>query len=376
LRPLFLVLIFLFSFNVHADVVKPALIEITANTNGTVSIEVRASIEALLTGINSRYKNTQDAPNAEEYDELRELVPEALQPEFEPFKDEFISKVKLKADGDIVPLKIANVDIPPRGYTKVPRISVITLEGKLDRTHKQLEWYYPQAFGDNAVRVRQIDEVREKWHWSEYQWIREDSFTTPFQLDALFTKQPFFHVVRSYISIGYDHIIPLGLDHILFIVGLFFLSNRFKPLLGQVTMFTVAHTITLGLAVSGYISIPAKIVEPLIALSIAYVAIENIFMNRLHKGRLILVFFFGLLHGIGFADALADFGMPNGEFLTALISFNIGVELGQLAVLGLTYLAVIFAINRPWYRHVIVIPASITIAFIAIYWMIERIEWV
>lgn len=360
----------------HADVVKPALIEITANTNGTVSIEVRASIEALLTGINSRYKNTQDAPNAEAYDELRELAPENLRPEFKPFEEEFISKVILKADGEIIPLNIANVDIPPRGYTKVPRISVITLEGELDRKHKQLEWFYPQAFGDNAVRVRQIDEVREKWHWSEYQWIRKNTFTEPFQLDALFTKQPFFQSVRSYINIGFGHIIPIGFDHILFIIGLFFLSNRFKPLLGQVTMFTIAHTITLGLAISGYISIPAKIVEPLIALSIAYVAIENIFLDHLHKGRLVLVFFFGLLHGIGFAEGLAEFGMPDGEFLTALISFNIGVELGQLVVLLLTYLAVIFAIKRSWYRRVIVIPASLTIGVIAIYWMIDRIEWV
>lgn len=375
MRTLFLAILFLFSINAQADVVKPALIEITANTNGTVSIEVRASIEALLTGINSRYKNTQDAPTADEYDALRGLAPEDLRPEFTPFEDEFINKVVLKADGKVIPLSIANVDIPPRGYTKIPRISVITLTGELDRKHKQLEWYYPQAFGDNAVRVRQIDEVREKWHWSEYQWIRKDTFTEPFLLDALFTRQPFFQVVSSYISIGFDHIVPVGLDHILFIIGLFFLSNQFRPLLGQVTMFTVAHTITLGLAISGYISIPAKIVEPLIALSIAYVAIENIFLDHLHKGRLILVFLFGLLHGIGFAEGLADFGMPDGEFFTALISFNIGVELGQLAVLLFMYLAVLFAIRRPWYRRVIVIPASLTIAVIALFWLFERIEW-
>jgi hypothetical protein len=376
LRLVFLAFFSLLSFNVHADVVKPALIEITANTNGTVSIEVRASIEALLTGINSRYKNTKDAPNADEYDELRALAPEILRPEFSPFEEEFVNKVQLKADGKIIPLSISTVEIPPRGYTKIPRISVITLEGELERKYKQLEWYYPQAFGDHATRVRQIDEAREKWHWSEYQWIRKDTFTAPYQLDALFTKQPLIHVVSSYIDIGIRHIIPTGFDHILFIIGLFFLSNHFKPLLGQVTMFTIAHTITLGLAISGFISIPAKIMEPLIALSIAYVAIENIFMDHLHKGRLLLVFLFGLLHGIGLAEGLAEFGMPDGEFLTALISFNIGVEFGQLAVLILTYIAVAFAIKRSWYRRVIVIPASLTIAVIALYWMIERIEWV
>lgn len=368
---------FLLNSIAHADVVKPALIEITANTNETVTIEVRASIEALLTGINSQYKNTQDAPQAmaTAYDRLRELPPETLRSEFAGFEQRFLQAIKLHADKTIIPLQISQVDIPARGYTKVPRISTLTLTGILPRYHQQLQWYYPQAFGENVVRVRQIDEAQEAWHWSEHQWIRKDEASKPFVLDQLFTKTPFWQIVGSYIMIGFDHIIPLGLDHILFILGIFLLSLRWRPLLAQVTMFTVAHTMTLGLAMSGVIHLPAAIVEPLIALSIAYIAIENLFSKQLAKHRLVLVFAFGLLHGVGFAGALSDFGMPNDAFITALISFNIGVELGQLAVLAIAFSLTVWFMKKPWYRSVIVLPISLSIAVLALYWTIERLAW-
>lgn len=361
----------------HADVVKPALIEITANTKGTVSVEIRTSLEALLTGINSQYKDTREAPTGDQYDEFRELEPADLQQAFTAFHSTLLDKVKLKADGQVVSLQLDKIDIPPRGYTKVPRISLIVLTGDLPRSTETLEWHYPQAFGDNAVRVRQMDEANEKWHWSEYQWIRSDAYSKPFPLDELFTKQPTWKVMLNYISIGFDHIIPMGVDHILFIVGLFFFSTKIRPLIGQVTMFTVAHTITLGLAMAGIVKLPANIVEPLIALSIAYVALENIFLrNRFQNSRLFIVFGFGLLHGIGFAGALMDFGMPNDAFLTALISFNIGVELGQLAVLGLVFAATVWFRQASWYRPLIVIPVSLSIALIGLYWTVERLEWI
>ena len=359
---------------VSADIVKPALIEISANTNGKVTIEVRASIEALLTGINAQYKNTQDAPTAEEYDTLRVLQSEQLHDEFEPFKQEFLNQIVLKADGARVDLNIIDVKIPEPGYTKVPRISVITLGGELDQSVRNLQWYYPARFGDNAVRVRQVDEANEQWHWSEWQWLRNDDPSQPFSLEELFTRQPVTEVIFSYISIGFEHIVPRGADHILFIIGIFLLSTRLKPLLWQVTMFTLAHTLTLALSMKGIISLPSSIVEPLIALSIAYVGIENIFAHSLHKSRLVLVFLFGLLHGLGFAGVLSDFGMPPNAFATALISFNVGVELGQLAVILVAYFAVgIWFRDKPWYHQRITVPGSLIISVIGLYWTYDRI---
>jgi len=357
-----------------ADIVKPALVEISANTNGEVNVEVRASIEALLTGINAQYKNTQDAPTADEYDALRVLQADQLHVEFEPFKAEFLHQIVLKADGIVVPLEIVDVTIPEPGYTKVPRISVINLRGDLDPSVTSLQWYYPARFGDNAVRVRQVDEENELWHWSEWQWLRKDEPSEPFSLEEIFTQRPITEVVLSYIFIGFEHIVPKGTDHILFIVGIFLLSTRMKPLLWQVTMFTVAHTLTLALSMKGIISLPANIVEPLIALSIAYIGIENIFAHSLHKSRLVLVFLFGLLHGMGFAGVLAEFGMPPNAFATALISFNVGVELGQIAVIMVAYLAVgIWFRAKPWYHQRITVPASLMISVIGLYWTWDRI---
>ncbi len=362
---------------VRADVVKPALIEISVYTSGKVHVDLRASIEALLTGINAKYRNTQDAPNAAEYDALRVLPPDALREKFVPFEKNLLEKIDMLADGLEVELAIDKVTIPEPGYTKVPRISVIELTGTLGRSTKELGWYYPAAFGDNAVRVRQVDEENEQWHWSEWQWIRDDSVSKPFPLDELFTRLPVHEVVLNYISIGFDHILPRGTDHILFIVGIFLLSVRLRPLLWQVTMFTIAHTITLGLAMTGYLDIPERIVQPLIALSIAWIGIENVFLPHLSRHRLAIVFGFGLLHGIGFADALAEFGMPDGAFMTALISFNIGVELGQVAIIGLCLLAFgLWFRNRGWYRTLFVIPASLFIAAVGIFWTFDRLEWV
>jgi hydrogenase/urease accessory protein HupE len=181
-------------------------------------------------------------------------------------------------------------------------------------------------------------------------------------------------VVLSYTFIGFEHIVPKGTDHILFILGIFLLSTRMKPLLWQVTMFTVAHTLTLALSMKGLINLPSSIVEPLIALSIAYVGIENIFAHSLHKSRLVLVFLFGLLHGMGFAGVLAEFGMPPNAFATALISFNIGVELGQIAVIMVAYLAVgLWFRSKPWYHQFVTIPCSLIISAIGLYWTWDRI---
>jgi len=361
---------------VLADVVKPALVEISAYTNGAVKVEVRASIEALLTEINAQYKNTQDAPMAAEYDELRVMQAVDLQKQFLAFEQKMLEQVFLKADGAEVQLAIESVSIPEPGYTKVPRISIIILSGEIDRSIKNLQWYYPARFGDNAVRVRQVDEVNEKWHWSGWQWLRKDQSSQLFSLENIFTQRPLTEVIASYIVVGFEHIVPKGSDHILFILGIFLLSIKMRPLLWQVTMFTIAHTITLGLSMNGVISLAPNIVEPLIALSIAYVGIENIFSKRLHKSRLFLVFCFGLLHGLGFAGVLADFGMPADDFATALISFNVGVELGQLAVISVAFLAVgLWFSARPWYRKAIVVPGSAAISVIGLFWTFERISW-
>ena len=358
-----------------ADVVKPALVEINVDHEKKVTIEVRASIEALLTGINAQYKDTREAPNAEEYDEYRVLPASELRVAFTRFEQSFLQSVFLKVANKAVPIQISAVDIPPTGYTKVPRISTIHLTAKLPESATALQWYYPAKFGDNAVRLRQADHVKQQWHWSQWQWLRNDEPSKRFSLTEVVSQQSTLDVIITYIVIGFEHIVPKGLDHILFILGLFLLSTHLPPLLWQVTMFTLAHTITLALSMNNVVDLPANIVEPLIALSIAYVGVENIYVKKLQKSRMILVFLFGLLHGLGFAGVLSDFGMPDDDFAVALISFNVGVELGQLAVILLAFLALrIWFKNHRLYRKIIIVPGSALIAVIGFYWFLERLE--
>ncbi len=178
----------------------------------------------------------------------------------------------------------------------------------------------------------------------------------------------------EYLKLGFQHILPLGFDHILFVLGIFLLKPKLRSVLLQVTCFTIAHSITLALAINGYISPPSGIIEPLIALSIVFIGIENILFKELKWWRLIIVFMFGLIHGCGFAGVLSEIGLPEKDFLSALVAFNIGVEAGQTAVILLAVLIfqTRFA-DRPWYRNRVTIPVSVCISLIAVYWTIERV---
>ncbi len=381
LKVILFVLSFLVATQHYADAVKPALVEISINQLGEIDIEARVSIEALLTGINSKYKDTKEAPNEAEYDALRKMQSEDLEQEFSKFSSKFLEQINLKAHpskntaGKKLELSISDIKIPEPGYTKVPRISLIKLNSSIGLSQSYISWYYPAAFGDNAVRLQQVNKADKKYHWSEWQWLRQDQPSEPFSMTEIIANKPIHKTISEYLVLGFKHILPRGLDHILFILGLFFFSTAVKPLFWQITMFTMAHTITLGLSINGIINLPASIVEPLIALSIVYIGVENIFSKQLKMSRLLLVFVFGLIHGLGFASVLADFGMPANSFLLALISFNIGVELGQLAIILAAFLFIGFWIkNKSWYRTSISIPCSLLISVIAIYWFIQRLD--
>lgn len=206
------------------------------------------------------------------------------------------------------------------------------------------------------------------------QWVEGGKEIVPFPLDQTVVPPSRWKVIRLYLALGYTHIIPKGLDHVLFVLGIFLLAVELKPVLWQVTAFTVAHTISLALTVFGVVSLPGSVVEPLIALSIVYVAVENVFTSRLHAWRPLVVFCFGLLHGMGFAGVLSEIGLPRSEFVPALLSFNFGVEGGQLTVILAAFLLLGLPFRKkPWYRSRIVVPGSLMIAAIGLYWSIQRV---
>ena len=183
-----------------------------------------------------------------------------------------------------------------------------------------------------------------------------------------------FDVVISFIELGFKHIVPLGLDHILFVLGLFLASPKIKPLLIQATFFTMAHTISLVMVANKLLLPNPNVIEPLISISIVFIAIENIFITQINSRRYWVIFLFGLIHGMGFASAFIETSINNTYFYTSLFSFNVGVEIGQILILLLAY----FIVGKPygselWYRKQIVIPVSMLIAIIAIGWTYKRI---
>jgi hydrogenase/urease accessory protein HupE len=204
-------------------------------------------------------------------------------------------------------------------------------------------------------------------------WLDAGNRSADVGLDRLPPAGP-WTTATEYLRLGFTHIIPGGLDHMLFVLGVFLLSARARDVLLQISAFTVAHSLTLALSMQGLVSLPASVVEPLIALSIAYIALENLLTTAVRPWRIAVVVAFGLLHGLGFAGVLGSLGLPRGRFVTALVSFNAGVELGQLAVVGVAAILVARWRHSPdLYRRLVTIPASCAIAVIGAAWTLARV---
>jgi hypothetical protein len=176
-----------------------------------------------------------------------------------------------------------------------------------------------------------------------------------------------------YIKLGFTHILPSGLDHILFVLSLFLSDPRIKPILKLSFAFTVAHSVTLALALYGVVNVSPSIIEPLIAFTIVVVATANILTRQKIKGRIGLIFLFGLVHGLGFASSLSSFGLPEKNYAISLVSFNFGVEIGQIAVIAAAFSLIGRSGENTFYRKGILVPASIMIILVAGYWTVQRL---
>ena len=255
------------------------------------------------------------------------------------------------------------------GFEGQPRLTRFRLRGSIPANVSRF------TFADEAVAGYFVLSLRNEGQAEPItQWVESYKTSEPFPLDRAVVPSARMEIVKQYLTLGFTHILPKGLDHVLFVLGIFLLAVRLRPVLWQVTAFTLAHTITLALTIYGVVSLPSSIVEPLIALSIVYVAIENVFTDRLHAWRPLVVFGFGLLHGMGFAGVLSEIGLPRSEFVPALLAFNVGVELGQLTVIFTAFLIVGLPFReKPWYRRRVVVPGSLAIAAEGLYWFVQRV---
>lgn len=344
-------------------------VSLVLRPDATFQASLRLDLDALALGV------APDSDDAELVAVLGGLSEAELAERIEGLRSLLARRVRILFDG--ARAEDVQIDFPDRAAGLTRNATPPTflgvrawLAGKVPAGATQVSFRASRAFA--PVQLTIVDEGSGA---TVLEPLARGDESTPFALDPAarpIAADSAMAAGLRYARLGFLHIIPAGLDHILFVLGLFLLSARLRPILLQVSAFTVAHTATLGLSALGVVELPGSIVEPLIALSIAYVGLENAITERLRGWRPVLVFAFGLLHGLGFAGVLGEIGLPQGQALAALLGFNVGVELGQLAVIGAAILAVGRFRKRPWYRTHVVVPVSLSIAAIGFYWFATR----
>ncbi len=364
-----------------AHEVLPTITDLLVTEDGELSLEFSVNLEAFLAGIDlDAVEDTDAAAAADDYDALRALPGEKIAARAQEVVTSW-NAVPLAETGEALIFRIEQVTVPEGIDIELPRLSGLVLRAPLPSGADEVTVNWPAQAGDMVLRQQGVPEP-----YTGY--LEGGQSSEPISLGGG-GAQTSGAAFLSYLPVGFDHILPKGLDHILFVLGLFFLSTKMGPLLWQISAFTLAHTVTLALGALGLVNVPGSIVEPLIAASIVYVAVENLFMRGLSKWRPMVVFGFGLLHGLGFASVLGEFGLPEAQFIPALIGFNVGVELGQLTVIvsaalvlaGCAFLARHSglapeeeAVGRyPVMFRAVSIPGSLLIAVVGAYWSVERV---
>jgi hydrogenase/urease accessory protein HupE len=352
--------VLLWSAGIRAHEIGTTRVSVVFQQSRSYDIEIVTDAASLVDKLESSTGRPPGSPTS----------PAALQARLQAYDDVFRRRLSVMFDGSGVRPAVEYSVLAATDATSPP-IATIRLTGVIPEDARRFAWTYSWTFATYSMTVRRAGSSPPTT-----EWLEGGQSSAPISLLAATPVTGRITIALRYLALGFTHIVPKGLDHMLFVLGIFLLSRRPRQVLVQVSAFTIAHSITLALSVYGVLSLSPRVVEPLIAVSIAYVAIENILMSELKAWRVALVFAFGLLHGMGFAGALKELGLPRSEFVTALVTFNIGVEAGQLTVIGAAFLLVgWYCSNRAWYRRRVVVPASALIACTAIYWTIERLSY-
>jgi len=364
-----------------AHEVLPTIADLRVLGDGTLQLDVRVNLEAFLAGVDlDNIDNTDVDAAAADYDALRALPAEDIAARAAEVVEAWSAHPLVMVERPVA-LTLESVSVPEDIDFELPRVAEMRLTGVLPQGVTEVTIQWPSGAG--ALALRQQDVA------APFTGLLQGGGSTP-PIPLVGGEAPGpWQTFYAYMPVGFDHIIPKGLDHILFVLGLFFLSTRLAPLVWQVSAFTLAHTVTLALGALGFAQIPAGIVEPLIAASIVYVAVENLFQRSLNRWRPFVIFGFGLLHGLGFASVLGEFGLPDGQLIPALLGFNVGVEIGQLTVIAAAALLLLGCAKlarrsdlteaeEPVGRYPVMfravsIPGSLIIAVIGLYWCVERL---
>ncbi|TFL18026.1 HupE/UreJ family protein [Jannaschia formosa] len=359
---------------VSAHEVQPAVADVSVG-EAQVGIVLRMAVEPVLAGIDlGTVDDTDGSPLGSRNDALRTLPPDELEAALREAWSGIAARIALVSDGETLVPELDAVAVPEVGDVELRRDSTLTLSAALPPGEAPVVLGWDESLG--ALIVRQVDEG------ATYEvFLTGGAATEPMPRLGV-AEAPLADLVQRYVLSGFAHVIPDGMDHILFVLGLFFYALAWRPLVWQVTAFTVAHMGTLALATTGAITVPSDwmwLVETVIAASIVWIAVENVLgphERRIGWGRIAVVFVFGLVHGLGFASVLSEFGLGT-QALPAFLSFALGLEIGHLTVIAVAYLLLgaPFGGTR-FYRAGVVVPGSLIIAAIGAYWVLNRIGWV
>ena len=363
----FITFVFVNFFNyLYAHEIKPAVVEFNKIENH-INLVLTFNAEAFLANIDaSVHKKTKNSSNSKVYDELRLLSNEMLQERVFKSKDQITNSIFIKTTEKPLDLKVVEIDVLEEKDIEKVRFTKIYFKTDNQIIETPITLSTKKIFGSLIFKnFSNIDKDSQK---PQSLWIKPGN-----QIEILKETTNFPNLLISGIWNGILHIIPYGFDHILFVLGLFFFSYKLKPLLIQVTTFTIAHSITLILGGLGYVTISPIIVEAIIAASIIWIGVENLFRKSMNISRIGVIFCFGLLHGLGFASMFKLMGLEGTDYFLNILSFNVGIELGQIITL-LPLIILIPLFNRlSWYRILIAIPASIIIALFGADMFIDRV---
>ena len=353
--------------------IKPSIVDFTYDEN-FLNIKIRLNAELILSNIDaSKISNTGSSSLSDIYDKLRVLNKIELENLFKSSWQEVSTNIDIKINNETKKINLINIEVEDIKNFEISRDTYIYLQVLLNNNSEYFTFSWIKKYGPIILRENNNDKLEDEL-FTEYlqSGIESNQFS--------FNEKNFKKTLNSFINfflLGVKHIIPKGLDHILFIFGLFLFSSSLKKLITQITIFTIAHSITLVFVSLSLMKISPQIVEPIIALSIVYVGIENIFKNYVKEYlRYVVILFFGLLHGLGFALVLSDIGYRSKDLFINLISFNIGIEVAQISLVLVLYLiiALNFAKSKN-YRIFFQVPSSILISSIGLYWFFERINF-
>ncbi|MEH7502261.1 HupE/UreJ family protein [Neobacillus drentensis] len=292
----------------------------------------------------------------------KHLENEELSSQTERIESVLQKDLRIDVDSKPLTMELLSMDLAEKGSTSGV---VFKLRLTADEAIEQFNLHYNLLFEDAPLHTNVF-----LVHSGEY--FYQDILDTKKRDVQITIAQPEIgSVLWEYFVLGIEHILT-GYDHLLFLLSLVLIASRFKDALKIVTAFTIAHSITLFLVATDRIQVSSHWVEALIALTICYVAVENMFVQKA-KWRWLLTALFGLIHGMGFAGALAETGLPKSNLIGSLLTFNLGVEAGQLMVLCLLLPFLLWLRRFPWYRKMM-ISTSCLIFVLAFYWLIQRLQ--